>query len=64
MSAYENLLAVVYHGGPSVYGSQVLRLKIIDMNPTGPTAFSVIKEIECPVSRYANLTWLGFSEEG
>ena len=64
MTAYENLLAVVYHGGPSVYGCQALRLKIIDMTPTGPTAFSTLKEMDCPISRGAILQWLGFSEEG
>ena len=31
MVGYENLLAVVYHGGPSVYGCQASRLKLIDM---------------------------------
>ena len=35
MAGYENLLAVVYHAGPSVYGCQALRVKIIDMTPTG-----------------------------
>ena len=39
MAAYEHLLAVVYHGGTPVYGAQILKLKIIDMTPTGPTSF-------------------------
>lgn len=39
MGGYENLLAVVYHAGPSVYGCQVLKMKIIDMSPTGPTSY-------------------------
>jgi hypothetical protein len=61
---YENILAVVYHAGPSVYGAQSLKVKLIDMTPTGPSAFTTIKDIECPISRYSNLTWIGFSEEG
>jgi hypothetical protein len=39
MAGYENLLVVVYHGGPSVYGAQVLKMKIIDMTSSGPTPF-------------------------
>jgi hypothetical protein len=35
MAGYENLLAVVYHAGPAVYGCQALKLKIFDMTPTG-----------------------------
>ena len=62
--AYENLLAVVYHAGPSVYGCQALKVKIIDMTSTGKNAFAIIQDIECPVSRYSNLVWIGFSEEG
>jgi Minichromosome loss protein, Mcl1, middle region len=34
------------------------------MNPVGASAFTTIQDIECPVSRYASLVWLGFSEEG
>jgi hypothetical protein len=34
------------------------------MTPVGTSAYSVIKDLECPVSRYSNLSWLGFSEEG
>ena len=26
--------------------------------------FTVLSDIECPISRYSNLTWLGYSEEG
>jgi chromosome transmission fidelity protein 4 len=35
MAGYENLLAVVYHSGPSVYGCQAFKIKIIDMSPLG-----------------------------
>lgn len=64
MAGYENLLAVVYHSGPSLYGAQALRVKLIDMNPVGASAFTTIKDFECPVSRYSSLQWLSFSEEG
>ncbi|TNV85001.1 hypothetical protein FGO68_gene11836 [Halteria grandinella] len=64
LTAYENLLAVIYHAGPSVYGAQSLRLKLLDMSPTGPTSYAVIKDLECPISRYSNLVWIGYSEEG
>jgi chromosome transmission fidelity protein 4 len=64
MAGYENYLAVVYHNGPSLYGSQTLRVKIIDMTATGASSFQTIKDVECPISRYSNLTWFGFSEEG
>jgi hypothetical protein len=39
MAGYENYLAVVYHNGPSLYGSQTLRVKIIDMATTGASSF-------------------------
>jgi len=39
MAGYENLLALVYHNGPAVYGCQVLKVKIIDMSPTGATSY-------------------------
>jgi hypothetical protein len=34
------------------------------MTPTGQTSFACIKDIECPISRYSNLQWFNFSEEG
>ena len=34
------------------------------MTPTGSNSFSNLHSIELPVSRYSNLVWLGFSEEG
>lgn len=60
MAGYENLLAIVYHGGPAVYGCQQLRLKLIDMN----RSYQVLVDAECPISRYSNLVWFGYSEEG
>lgn len=61
MGGYENLMVVVYHAGPSIYGCQALKMKVIDM---GNKSYPVLHDIDCPISRYSNLIWLGFSEEG
>jgi hypothetical protein len=61
MTGYENLLAVVYHSGPPLNGFQCLRLKMIDMSNRN---YKVLYDIEFPLSKFANLTWTGFSEEG
>ena len=61
MVGYENLLAIVYHSGPSVYGCQALKVKIIEMSNK---TYNIISDIECPITRYSNLTWIGYSEEG
>lgn len=61
MSGYENLLAIVYHAGPPVYGCQSYRLKVINMNER---EYRVLVDTECPISRDAVINWLGFSEEG
>lgn len=61
MIGYENLLAVVYHAGPSIYGCQALKLKLFDMHNK---SYQLLQDIECPISRYSNLIWLGFSDEG
>ena len=59
MSGYENLLAIVCHGGPPVYGCQSYRLKVVNME-----SYAVVVDTDCPVSRDAVINWLGFSEEG
>jgi hypothetical protein len=61
MTGYESLLAVVYHSGPSVFGSHTLRLKIINM---ANRDYRILLDAECPISRDSNLIWIGFSEEG
>ena len=61
MAGYENLLVVVYHSGPSIYGCQALRMKIINMNTR---SYKTIVDTEFPLSRQAVIEWLGFSEEG
>jgi hypothetical protein len=61
MSGYESLLAVVYHTGPNIFGCQAMRLKMINMSNRD---YRVLVDTEFPLSRNANLVWLGFSEEG
>lgn len=61
MAGYENLLAIVSHSGPPIYGCQALRLKIINMNDQD---YRTILETDCPISHDGVLTWLGFTEEG
>ena len=61
MVGYENHLALVYHSGPSIYGCQALKVKIYDMSNRN---YNILYDIECPISRYSNLVWLGYSEEG
>ena len=63
MAGYENLLAIVYHAGPSIFGCQALRLRILDMGNSSKH-YPLLHDIECPVSKYATLLWFGFSEEG
>jgi len=61
MAGYENLLAVVYHSGPSVFGQQTMRVKILNM---ADRDYKLLMDTEFPLSRQANLIWLQFSEEG
>jgi len=61
MAGYENYLAVVYHSGPSIYGCQSLRMKVIDMSTR---KYKTIIDCECPISRQAVIVWFGFSDEG
>lgn len=61
MAGYENQLAVVQHAGPAFDGCQALKLKLISMLHRD---YRVMVETDCPISRQAELKWLGFSEEG
>jgi hypothetical protein len=61
VAGYENLLVIVYHTAPAFYGQQCLRMKIIDI---GSKSFSMINDVECPITRLSTLSWLGFSDEG
>jgi chromosome transmission fidelity protein 4 len=58
---YENLLVMIYHSGPSVYGFQTLRMKCIDMQSK---SYNVLYDTDCPITVHSNLVWAGFSEEG
>lgn len=59
--AYENNLAVIYHSGPSIYGYQSLKLRVIDMNHK---SYAPLLDIECPVSHDSVINWCGYSDEG
>jgi chromosome transmission fidelity protein 4 len=48
MAGYENLLAVVYHSGPSVYGQQAMRVKTINMSHRD---YTILSDVDFPVSR-------------
>ncbi|CDW81941.1 wd repeat and hmg-box dna-binding protein 1-like [Stylonychia lemnae] len=61
MTGYENLLSIAYHAGPPVYGCQAMKVRTYDMNCKN---YSIISDIECPLSRTSNLVWIGYSEEG
>lgn len=61
MAGYENLLAIVYHAGPSIYGCQCLKVKIINMSNRD---YRTLVDCEMPICKSANLTWFSFSEEG
>lgn len=60
MAGYENLLAIVYHQGPPVLGSQATRVKILDCEKQ----LQVLFDTEFPITKYSKLTWCGFSTEG
>lgn len=61
MAGYENLLAVAYHNGPSIFGCQSLRVKIIQVTNRD---FKTIADLDCPISRNSNMVWMSFSEQG
>lgn len=61
MCGYENLLVVVYHQGPSIFGCQALRMKVINMNNR---SYKTMLDTEFPVSRDATVEWVSFSDEG
>ena len=61
MAGYENLLAIVYHSGPSIYGCQALKLKVINMTTRN---YKTIINTDLPLSRQAVIVWMSFSDEG
>lgn len=60
MTGYENLLAIVYHGGLPIFGQQNICCKIIDCQDQ----FKCVYDGQFPVSNGSQLKWVGFSEEG
>ena len=61
MAGYENLLAIVYHGGSSFMGSQCLRLRVMTV---GTRDCRVLMDTDCAITPCSELKWFGFSEEG
>lgn len=61
MAAYENNLAIIYHSGPSIYGFQALKMKVIDMSHK---SYAPLLDAECPISHESNISWCGYSDEG
>jgi hypothetical protein len=59
MTGYENLMAIFYHSGLPIYDQQQIKCKIIDTNN-----FKTVYNDFVHVSRRAQLTWVGFSDEG
>ena len=57
--AYENLLVVAYLDSVPMFGCQMIRANIYNVENR-----SKIKEIEICLTLYSELEWLGFSEEG
>ncbi len=58
MAGNENYLAYVYMSSPPLFGTQALRLKILDSN----LYYKEIYDNSLPLSPYSTLIWFGFSE--
>jgi hypothetical protein len=61
VEAYEDLLAVVYHGGLPLWGCQSLKVRIYRI---GVDAVKLERDTVIPLKPNSFLKWLGFSEEG
>lgn len=60
MTGYENHLAMVYHSSPPLFGTQTIRLKILDSNKF----YNEIYDGVLPLTNYSTLQWFGYSDEG
>jgi hypothetical protein len=58
MTAFENHLAYVYHNGTPLFGSQTLRIKILDSDKF----FSEVYDGILSISPFSTLIWFGYSE--
>jgi len=58
MAGHENYLAYVYFSAPPLFGTQSMRMKILDSNQY----FKEIYDNPLPISPYSTLTWFGYSE--
>ena len=59
MTAYENLLAIFYHGSLPFTGDQCIRVKIFDI-----TTLRVSMDCALNISPRSELKWAGFSSNG
>jgi hypothetical protein len=57
MAGYESYLAYVYHSGTPLFGTQSLRVRIINLNE-----FREVYDGIMPISAHSTLSWFGFSE--
>jgi len=58
MAGHENYLAYVYMSAPPLFGTQSMRLRILDSN----SYFKEIYDNSLPISPYSTLVWFGYSE--
>lgn len=61
IEAYEDLLAVVYHGTMPMWGCQNLRMRVYRVGMAG---VSVDRDVAVSIRPNSLLKWFGFSEEG
>lgn len=63
LRAYENLLAVVYHEGVPLYGSQQLAVQLYLVDSLRSSA-GLVANVHLPLSRESRLKWIDYSAEG
>jgi hypothetical protein len=57
MAGYENYLAYVYHSATPLFGTQSLRIRIINMND-----YKEVHDGVMPISPQSSLIWFSYSE--
>ena len=57
MCAYEQLLFVVYHDSVPLFGNQIMKGRLFDIELS-----SLIEEVDITLSIRSSLIWIGFSE--
>lgn len=61
MEAYEDMLAIVYHGGVPMWGCQALKMRLYQINVD---TIKLERDVLIPLKPNSLLKWFGFSEEG